>query len=50
MMQRTPPPLALWLLRHWGGAYHRESLEGDLMEQYQRAAAYWYWRRSPRRF
>ncbi len=45
MMQRTPPPLALWLLRRWGSAYHRDSLEGDLMEQYQEGRGrLWYWR------
>ena len=44
MMQRTPPPLALWLLKHWGSAYHRESLEGDLMEQFQEGRSRtWYW-------
>jgi hypothetical protein len=45
MMERTPPPLALWLLRHWGSAYHRESLEGDLIEQYREGrSCIWYWR------
>jgi hypothetical protein len=45
MRERTPPPLALWLLRHWGSAYHRESLEGDLIEQYQEGRSrIWYWR------
>ena len=45
MMERVPPRLALWLLRHWGSAYHRESLEGDLMEQYQEGRGrHWYWR------
>jgi lysylphosphatidylglycerol synthetase-like protein (DUF2156 family) len=45
MTERTPPPLARWLLRHWGGAYHRDSLEGDLIEQYQEGRSrLWYWR------
>lgn len=45
MMQRTPPPPALWLLRHLGSAYCRESLEGDLFEQYQEGRSrIWFWR------
>jgi hypothetical protein len=45
MMERTPPLLARWLLKHWGSAYHAESLEGDLMEQYQEGRSrLWYWR------
>ena len=35
MMQREPPALALWLLKQWGSPYHRESLTGDLIEQFQ---------------
>jgi hypothetical protein len=45
MIEHTPPKLALWLLKHGGSPYHRESLEGDLMEQYQEGRSRaWYWR------
>lgn len=40
-----PPPVASWLLRHFGPAYCRESLIGDLLEQYAvRQSPGWYWR------
>jgi len=47
MSLRTPPRLATWLLKHLGPTYHRESLAGDLLEEYQagRGAA-WYWRQT----
>ncbi|HEX4023157.1 MAG TPA: hypothetical protein VHX52_00410 [Steroidobacteraceae bacterium] len=40
-----PPRAATWLLEHLGNRYRRESLAGDLIEQYRagRTAA-WYWR------
>ena|ERR1700722_1957402 len=45
MIERIPPQLALWLLKHWGSPYHRESLAGDLIEQYQEGRSKaWCWR------
>ena len=47
MIQRQPPALALWLLRHLGPRYRNNSLEGDLFEQYQREASdSWYWQQT----
>ncbi|MGC1520752.1 MAG: hypothetical protein WA803_04345 [Steroidobacteraceae bacterium] len=44
MSERLPPKLASWLLRHWGSAFHSESLDGDLFEQYQEGRSRaWYW-------
>jgi hypothetical protein len=45
MSLRTPPRPATWLLHHLGPSYRRESLAGDLYEEYQlnRTQA-WYWR------
>ncbi len=46
-MDRQPPALALWLLRHLGPRYRNESLEGDLFEQYQQEARRsWYWQQT----
>jgi hypothetical protein len=47
MNVRTPPRLATWLLKHFGPTYRRDSLLGDLLEEYQagRTAA-WYWRQT----
>jgi hypothetical protein len=43
--QRKPPTIATWLLEHLGPIRHRESLAGDLIEQYQRGRSEsWYWR------
>jgi hypothetical protein len=45
MIERVPPKLALWLLKSWGSPYHRESLAGDLIEQYQEGRSRaWCWR------
>ncbi|MEP6883660.1 MAG: hypothetical protein ABJC66_02815 [Gammaproteobacteria bacterium] len=35
MTEGSPPKFALWLLKHLGSPYHRESLIGDLIEQSQ---------------
>jgi len=41
----APPQLALYLLDRWGSPYHRESLAGDLIEQWhQGRSAAWCWR------
>jgi hypothetical protein len=47
MSLRTPPLLATWLLLHLGPGYQRDSLVGDLSEEYQlgRTRA-WYWKQS----
>jgi hypothetical protein len=44
MTHRVPPRMATWFLRRLGPAYQRESLAGDLHEEYQlnRSRA-WYW-------
>jgi hypothetical protein len=45
MSERLPPKLASWLLHHGTSAYHRESLEGDLIELLQQGRSRaWYWR------
>jgi hypothetical protein len=36
MTTRIPPRLATWLLTHLGPTFRRESLVGDLLEEYQR--------------
>jgi hypothetical protein len=47
MTARTPPRLATWLLTHLGPSYQRESLVGDLLEEYQRhRTPSWYWRQT----
>ena len=47
MTLRTPPRLATWLLRHLGPTYRRESLVGDLLEEYQSdRSRSWYWRQT----
>jgi hypothetical protein len=47
MTLRTPPRLATWLLKHLGPAYRRESLVGDLLEEYQLDRSRgWYWRQT----
>lgn len=44
MSDRTPPKVALWLLRQCGLAYHAESLAGDLIEEYRRGRSLsWLW-------
>lgn len=45
MSERPPPGLATWLLEHLGPTRHRQSLAGDLIEQYRRGRSRsWYWR------
>jgi MFS family permease len=45
MIERVPPGLALWFLEHWGSPYHRESLAGDLIEQYREGRSKaWCWK------
>jgi hypothetical protein len=45
MRGSTPPKMATWLLKQFGCGPMRESLTGDLVEQYQHGrAASWYWR------
>jgi hypothetical protein len=42
---RMPPGLASWVLDHLGMRYRRESLAGDLFEEYQQGRSQvWYWR------
>jgi hypothetical protein len=42
-----PPGLATWLLKRFIGGNRRESLIGDLIEQYQsRRSRVWYWRQA----
>jgi hypothetical protein len=45
-VNKPPPPrLALYLLDRWGSPYHRESLAGDVIEQWhQGRSAAWCWR------
>lgn len=44
-MNRSPPPLATWLLKHLGCGRWSESLLGDLFEQYaQGRSKAWYWK------
>jgi hypothetical protein len=41
----NPPRLAAWLLERLSSGYHRESLVGDLFEQYAGGRTrFWYWR------
>jgi hypothetical protein len=45
MAKRMPPRSALWLLAHFASARYRESLAGDLIEQYARGRSLgWCWR------
>ena len=45
MMKRSPPALATWLLAHFASDYQRDSLVGDLIEQYhQGESRLWYWK------
>lgn len=47
MIIRHPPRVADWLLLHFGPAYHRESLSGDLLEEYhQGRTTAWYWKQT----
>lgn len=45
MSERDPPAIATWLIERFGPIQHRESLTGDLIEQYRRGRSEsWYWR------
>jgi hypothetical protein len=45
MRATRPPRLSTWLLERFVGGPRRESLVGDLLEQYpRRRSAAWYWR------
>ena len=47
MNVRIPPPMATWLLAHLGPRYRRDSLAGDLFEEYQQGRTRaWYWRQT----
>jgi hypothetical protein len=47
MTLRIPPRMATWLLRHLGPDYRRESLAGDLFEEFQQdRTRAWYWRQT----
>jgi hypothetical protein len=47
MTSRIPPRMATWLLRHLGPDYRRESLAGDLFEEFQQdRTRAWYWRQT----
>lgn len=43
MSAREPQRLATWILTRCTSEYRRESLLGDLMEQYQQRGPWWYW-------
>jgi hypothetical protein len=44
-VNKSPPKLALYLLVRWGSPYQRESLAGDVIEQWhQGRSAAWCWR------
>ena len=44
MTQRKPPASANWMLRHFLLGGRNEALEGDLLEEFHRRSAAWYWR------
>lgn len=45
MSHRKAPHLAVWLLTHCSMSTHRESLAGDLIEEFNRGrSARWLWR------
>jgi hypothetical protein len=45
MIKRSPPALATWLLAHFASDYQRDSLAGDLIEQYHLGRSRcWYWK------
>ena len=47
MMRARPPRMATWLLQHLAAGWHRESLEGDLIEEYARGRGrFWFWRQT----
>jgi hypothetical protein len=45
MNRATPPRLAIYLLDRFGAPYHRDSLAGDLIEQFHHGnSRWWFWR------
>ncbi len=47
MKSSDPPRVAHWLLERWASGPQRESLIGDILEQYQRGrSSTWYWRQT----
>ncbi|MBS0416266.1 MAG: hypothetical protein JSR66_01030 [Proteobacteria bacterium] len=47
MSVRIPPRMAAWLLKYLGPRYRRDSLVGDLFEEYQQGRSRaWYWRQT----
>ena len=47
MSSSHPPRVAHWLLERWASGPQRESLVGDMLEQYRRGrSATWYWRQT----
>jgi hypothetical protein len=47
MALRSTPPIATWILNHFGAVPENESAIGDLCEQYQRGkGSIWYWRQT----
>jgi len=47
MSASRPPRVAHWLLTRWTAGARRESLVGDIFEQYQRGrSSTWYWRQT----
>jgi hypothetical protein len=46
-MAIQPPPVATWLLRHFGCSPNNEAIIGDLDERYREGrSAAWYWRQA----
>jgi hypothetical protein len=47
MTTRPPPAAAIWLLHHLGPRYRRDSLAGDLFEEYQQGRSrLWFWQQT----
>jgi hypothetical protein len=47
MMSNQPPPIATWMLKHFGCGPDNDAVLGDLAEQYLRKdSALWYWRQA----
>lgn len=45
MSEREPPALATWIIERLGSSCYRESLLGDLIEEYRHGRSQsWYWR------
>jgi hypothetical protein len=46
MSAAEPQRVATWILAHCTSDYQRESLLGDLREQYEDRGGWWYWRQA----